>query len=194
MSENEGVSLAPSRFRVVGVSGSGKSTFARALAARSGLPRLELDAVFWDANWTYRDLDDALRIVREFAARHPDGWVVDGNWTNRMNGLLETDTECGADLEVWLDYRRSTVMRRVVSRTVRRGILRQELWHGNRERPSSWVKRDPQENIVLWAWTSYPRVRERMVARIAAGESIVRLRSQREADEWLATVAPVSAD
>ena len=79
-------------------------------------------------------------------------------------------------------------MVRVIRRTLRRGIRREELWHGNRERPSTWMRRDPHENIVLWAWTQHPVVREWMLARVAAGEPIVRLRGQREVDAWLATV------
>lgn len=106
-----------------------------------------------------------------------------------MNGLLDPGTEGGADLVVWLDHPHRTVMRRIILRTMRRGILREELWHGNREHPSSWVKWDPQENVILWTWTGYSRVRKRMLARIASGEPVVRLRGQREVDAWLAALA-----
>jgi hypothetical protein len=40
-------------------------------------------------------------------------------------------------------------------------------------------------NIMRWAWTSHPRVRARMLRRIAAGEPVVRLRGQREVNAWL---------
>jgi adenylate kinase family enzyme len=183
----------PSRLRIVGTSGAGKTTLARQVAARTGLPHLELDAVFWDAGWQRRDLDEALGIVREFAAAHPGGWVADGNWSTPLNGLLDPGTPGGADAVVWLDQPRAVVMRRVVGRTIRRGVLREQLWHGNRERMSDWLRWEPERNIMRWAWTSHPRTRARMLARIAAGEPIVRLQGQRDVDAWLSTL-PRAAD
>ncbi|MFT4050684.1 MAG: toxin [Microbacterium sp.] len=188
--ESEEFAASPRRIRIVGASGSGKSHLATRVSDRTGLPRLDLDAVFWDAGWTHRDLGEALGIVREFLAEHPDGWVADGNWNTRLGGLMSPGTPGGADVVVWIDHPRRVVMRRVIVRTLRRGILREELWHGNRERISSWLRWDPRENIVRWAWTSYPSVRERLSARIAAGEPIVRLRGQREVDAWLAGLPP----
>lgn len=179
---------APARIRVVGVSGSGKTSLAERVARRTGLPRLELDAVFWDEGWAYRDLDEAHAIVRAFAAEHPDAWVVDGNWTSRLDGLLGPGTPGGADLVVWLDHPRAVVMWRVVTRTLRRGITREELWHGNRERPSTWLRWAPEENIVRWAWTQHPVVRERMTRRIADGEPVLRLRGRRAVEAWIATL------
>lgn len=181
------MTISPRRFRVVGTSGSGKTTFSRRLAAQQGLPHLELDAVFWDADWRKRDLEEALRLVRDFVDAHPEGWVAEGNWSSSLRGLLDPGTPGGADVVVWLDPSRAVVMRRVWGRTLRRGLLREELWHGNRERISSWLRWDPERNIVRWAWTSFASNRERMARRQAAGEPIVRLRTRREVDAWLAT-------
>lgn len=179
----------PTRLRIVGTSGSGKSRLARAVARARALPLLELDAVFWAEGWTYRDLEEARAIVRGFVAAHPEGWVVEGNWTSRLDGLLDPGTPGGADAVVWLDHPRGLVMRRVVGRTLRRGLRREELWHGNRERVSSWLRWAPEENIVRWAWTNHPVMRERMEERLAAGMPIVRLRGQREVDAWLAALS-----
>jgi hypothetical protein len=63
----------PARIRIVGTSGSGKSRLAEDVAARMHIARLELDAVFWDAGWTYRDLEEAQGRVRAFLAAHPEG-------------------------------------------------------------------------------------------------------------------------
>lgn len=177
--------VLPRRILVMGVSGSGKTTLASQIARRTGLAHLELDAVFWDADWTYRDLDAAHRLIRDFTDEHPDGWVIDGNWTSRLEGLLDPGTPGGADLVVWLDHPRPVVISRILRRTLRRGILREELWHGNRERPSTWLARDPEANIILWAWTRHPVVRERMTSLMPEWP-IVRLARQRDADAWLA--------
>ncbi|WP_439591418.1 toxin [Microbacterium sp.] len=178
----------PRRIRVLGTSGSGKTTLAGEIARRTALPRLELDAVFWAADWQYRDLGEAHAIIAAFVAAHPDGWVIDGNWTSRLDGLLDPGTDAGADLVVWLDHPRRLVMSRIIRRTLRRGIRREELWHGNRERPSTWFSRDPHENVVLWAWTSHPTTRDRMTKRMDAGWPVVRLRGRRAVERWLASL------
>jgi adenylate kinase family enzyme len=174
------------RVRVVGTSGSGKTTFAGRLAAALGVPHLELDAVFWDADWTKRDQEEARALIRAFVSAADRGWVTDGNWTVGTAGLLDD-----ADAFVWLDYPRRTVMPRVVRRTLRRGLLRTELWHGNREDLRNVLNPDPEENVVLWSWTSHARVRVRY-STLATESAIpvIRLRSPREARRWLASLAP----
>ena len=176
------------RARVVGTSGSGKTTFARRLAAILGVPHLELDAVFWDAGWTFRDLPAAHAAIDAFVAE-ADGWVVDGNWTTRLASRL-----ADADTIVWLDYPRRVVMSRILRRTVGRGLRRTELWHGNREDLRNLLRLDPERNVVRWAWTSHAPNRERYAAlQRESRVPVVRLRTPREADRWLAAVTPPQA-
>ncbi|NUU18681.1 toxin [Cellulomonas humilata] len=174
------------RVRVVGTSGSGKTKLAGRLAARLGVPHLELDEVFWDANWTKRDLDEARALIGAFLSSSDDGWVTDGNGTVGTEGLLGD-----ADAFVWLDYPRRTVMARVVRRTLRRGVLRTELWHGNREDLRNVLNADPDQNVVLWSWTSHARNRTRYTTLAAESPiPVIRLRSPREASRWLAGLTP----
>jgi adenylate kinase family enzyme len=179
-------SWPPRRVRVVGNSGAGKTTFARELAGRLGVPHRELDEVFWGPGWVPKDPGTGRAILREFLAASPDGWVVDGNWNDARAGVADD-----VDVIVWLDHPRWLVMSRVVRRTVGRGVLRRELWHGNREDLRSLLRRDPEHNIVLWSWTQHAAYRERYTAVAAAGEvPIVRLRSPRAARRWLAALPP----
>ena len=169
------------RVRVVGTSGSGKTTFARRLAEALDVRHLELDAVFWDADWTRRDAAEAQALIRAFVAES-DGWVADGNWHARLDDLLED-----ADTVVWLDYPRRIVMQRVVRRTLSRGLGRTELWHGNRENLANLLRPDRERNVVLWAWTSHATNRTRYeAAQRESAVPLVRLRSPREAEVWLA--------
>ncbi|MBD7917797.1 toxin [Cellulomonas sp. Sa3CUA2] len=174
------MSRPPRRVRVVGTSGAGKTTFARRLARTLDAPYVELDEVFWGPGWVKRDPDDARSDLR---ARTAGGrWVTDGNWESRLDGVLDD-----ADTVVWLDYPRRTVMSRVVRRALRRGLTREELWHGNRESLRNLVRRDPHENIVLWAWTNHPVLTQRYAAQADASH-VLRLRSPREAERWLRTL------
>jgi adenylate kinase family enzyme len=174
------------RVRVVGISGAGKTTLAREAARRLGIAHVELDEVFWDAGWVKREPDEARARLRAALAAPSavDGWVVCGNWRSASGGVLD-DT----DTIVWLDYRRSLVMARLVRRTVRRVVTRQELWHGNREMARNLLKRDPHENILVWSWTQHGRIRDGWDAVEREGNvRVVRLRSPRAARRWLDSI------
>lgn len=174
----------PRRVRVVGTSGSGKTTFGRAVAHRLGVPFRELDEVFWGPDWQQKEPEEGRAVLREFLAASPDGWVLDGNWRSVRAGLADD-----ADLVLWLDYPRRVVMPRVVRRTIARGVLRRELWHGNREDLRTLLRRDPEENIVLWAWTSHAPNREQLAHDAAHGPvPVVRLRTPAAARRWLAAL------
>lgn len=175
---------APHRIRIHGTSGSGKTTLAREVAARTGLTRIELDEVFWDAGWTVKDAEVGLALLRaRLAAAETTGWVADGSWQSTVGDVLD-----GADVVVCLDLPRHVVMWRVLTRTVVRGATRRELWQGNRETLRSLVRRDPEDNIVLWAWTTWRASHEAWAELERTGHPggpVVRLRSRREVRAWL---------
>src|SRR5690606_19456266 len=89
---------------------------------------------------------------------------------------------------VWLDlpfYR--VTLPSVVWRTVRRRLRREVLWNGNVEGPLRQIVTDP-EHIVRWAFGTRNRYTERvpLLADSCPHLVVVRLRSRREADSWLA--------
>ncbi len=122
---------------VVGNSGSGKSTLARALAAELGVAHIELDAIYHQPGW--QPLPAADFRARVDAATATGGWVVDGNYS-AVRDLIWAR----ADTVVWLDLPRHAVMRQVIWRTLRRAMLRAELWNGNRERWRNLVRPRPR--------------------------------------------------
>ena len=172
------------RVKVVGNAGAGKTTFARKLAARLGVPHRELDEVFWAPNWQQRDTNEALANLQAWLAEPgADGWVLCGNWNNKLGALLDD-----ADTIVWLDYSRWVVMPRIIWRTLARIISRRDIWHGNRERPGNIFKRDPNQNIMRWAWTHHNAYRERYLKLAAEDARVVRLASPKAARLWLKSV------
>jgi adenylate kinase family enzyme len=177
------------RICIVGNSGSGKTHLARRVAERLGLPHVELDAINHRPNWTEAPVPEFRSEVRhalsECVAAH-GGWVVDGNYRSRVADVLDPDTY------VWLDYPRRVVVPRIVRRTLGRVLLRRELWNGNRERWSSLVKLRPEQNIVLWSLTQHGNYRRKYESARASDAlaTWVRLRSPKQAEQWLASLAP----
>lgn len=173
---------------VIGSSGSGKSTFARRLAAACDLARVELDALNWAPGWTARSLDQPAefeRLVDEATAG--ERWVTDGNYRLAMQRTLPRATHL-----IWLDYPRSLIMRRVIRRSFLRAIDRRELWPGtgNREDFRRWLDK---EHPIRWAWDTYHRRQAQYEAlfaepRLAKVEKH-RIRRPSEAEALIAQLA-----
>ncbi|MBA3524374.1 MAG: adenylate kinase, partial [Geodermatophilaceae bacterium] len=172
---------------VVGDAGSGKTTFARVLAARLDVPHIEIDAIFHQPGWTR--LPDEQFVARVTAATAGDAWVVDGNYS-RVRDIVWGR----ADTVVVLDLPRRRVMAQLLARTLSRAATRRELWNGNREQWRNLVGRDPEHNILLLSWTRYPVNRQRW--RAAAVDprwshlTWLRARSRREVRDLLDAVTP----
>jgi adenylate kinase family enzyme len=172
------------RVSVVGSSGSGKTTFAEQMAARLGVPHIELDAVWWGPNWTHLDAETFAAKVD--AATAADAWVCDGNFSAVRQIVLER-----ADTVVWLDLPLRTCLARMLRRTARRVRSGEELWGGNRE---SWrevfVGRDA---LFWWLISQHRRKRREYEARFAAMDPararVLRFRTSADAERWLASLA-----
>jgi len=171
------------RVSVVGTSGSGKTTFARALATRLGVTRIELDALNWEPGWTTANVEVFRDRVR--AATAAERWVCDGNYSAVRSIVLER-----ADTVVWLDLPLRTCLWRIIHRTVRRSRSGEELWgSGNRE---TWRKQLSRDSLVWWVLTTHRRRRREYEARFADPAlghlRVHRFRSSRAAEAWLTSI------
>jgi adenylate kinase family enzyme len=137
---------------VVGNSGSGKSTLGRALAGQIGAPFVELDAIFHQAGWTPLPTAEFRARVADLVTG--DSWVIDGNYSSVRDLIWAR-----ADTVVWLDIPRQRVMWQLARRTLFRAIRRAELWNGNTEDWRNLISRDPNRNILSWAWTNHENYR-----------------------------------
>jgi adenylate kinase family enzyme len=167
------------RVNVKGISGSGKTTFARELAQRLDVPYVELDALHHRPNWTEADAEEFRALVREFMASSPDGWVIDGNYERKLGDLVLEP----AGVIVWLDPPLRVALRRLWRRTLERIRGDVELWSGNRE---SWRGAFlGWESLFAWTLRSWLRHRRQWPRKFAGDPRVVRLRSPEEARRWL---------
>jgi adenylate kinase family enzyme len=170
------------RVEVVGPSCSGKTTTARRLAALLGVPYIELDALHHDAGWTEAPAELLQARVRGALDAAPDGWVVDGTYFGKL-GSLVLDR---ADTIVWLDIPFRTAIRRVLWRTLRRAVTREELWNGNRESLRLALSR---ESIVLWVLRTHREFEAKWGPRFE-GRNVVRVT---DAEDWLQSIQPIES-
>lgn len=183
-----GESWVVRRIVVVGSSGSGKTRMAKRIADTLDLPRLELDSVVHQPGWVPLAQDKFTDQVNRFVSGHE--WVVDGNYTSL--GARESIWP-RVDTVVWLDLPRWVIMPRVIIRTLRRVITREELWNQNREPWTNLYSLDPYRNIIVWAWTRHRHVQEKYETDLTRGAwdhaTVHRLRSAAEVREFLAFLA-----
>jgi adenylate kinase family enzyme len=168
------------RVAVVGSSCSGKTTFAARLAHLLQTPHIELDALHWRSGWIAAPPAEFRAAVA--VATSAERWVSDGNY-----GAVRDLVWGRATAVIWLNYSFLTVLRRGLSRTIRRAVLREELYSGNRETlRRAFLSRD---SILWWVVTTHQR-RRRQYAALFAGPDLgtlqlLELRGPREANRFL---------
>jgi adenylate kinase family enzyme len=164
------------RIVVTGMAGSGKSTFSRALAAKSGLPLIHLDLQFWKSGWT--EPSEAEWREKQRTVLAGDAWIADGNYSE----TLDLRVEC-ADTVVIL----ATPWWRCAGRALLRGLrMPDQLPEGCTY--SAWQRLRDEWRLIPIIWRNRQTEPEREHAIITQhGQHTTRhvLRSKRAIREFL---------
>ena len=169
------------RIAVIGPSGSGKTRLASELAARLGVPHVEIDALFHGPNWESVTLE-VLRERVDEATRAGD-WVSDGTYHQLIGELVLERAETIA----WLDLPLRLVVWRLLRRTYVRKRDDVELWHGNREGPWPEILR-----FLVWPACKRAFQNRRKLPELFTRHPhlrVYRLRSDRAVHEFAASWA-----
>lgn len=171
------------RIVVLGTSGSGKTTVAKEIARILDVKHVEFDSYRHGPNWT--ETPDDLFRKQLSKALQGETWVADGNYSVTCDVVWPRATTV-----IWLDYPIRIVMWRLFWRIMRRGILREKLWNGNKEK--FWWHFFTRQSLFLWAWKTHWRRRKTLPAAFARPEhahlQVVHLRSPRSTREWVAAL------
>ena len=176
----------PSRVLFYGVTGSGKSSAARAFARATGLPEFSADDdIGWLPGWQQRTVEDQRDLAAEIAAR--DRWVLDSAYGVWRDVVLPR-----AELVVGLDYPRWLSLARLVRRSLRRAVTRESVCNGNRE---TFARLFIHDSIIRWHFRSFTRKRRVMRSLLSdpAMPPAVLFRHPRQLDAWLAEFSAMGA-
>lgn len=176
------VPAKPSRVLFHGVTGSGKSSAARAYAQASGLPEFSADDdIGWLPGWQERSVAQQRQLAGNLAAR--ESWVLDSAY-----GAWRDIVVPRAELVVALDYPRWLSLARLTRRSVRRVITRQPVCNGNVETLTRLIARD---SIFYWHFNSFARKKQVFRAWQADPDMppVLVFRRPKDLRNWLAQVA-----
>ena len=158
---------------IIGCPGSGKTTLAKALSEKTGLPLIHLDKIQWTGDWECIRGEDFDRILIE--KMQMPHWIIDGNYNRTIPIRLR---EC--DTVIYLDYPTSVslcgALKRVISNY---GKVRDDMGGNCRERF------DPTFFWFIMTFNMKNRHRYHKLLDSAEDKNIIILRSRKEADEFL---------
>ena len=170
---------SPSRVLFYGVTGSGKSSAARAYAKATGLPEFSADDdIGWLPGWQQRTVEEQRDIAAGIAAQ--DRWVLDSAY-----GVWRDVVVPRAELVVGLDYPRWLSLARLIRRSLRRALTREPVCNGNQE---TLTRLFVEDSIIRWHFRSFTRKRQVMRGLQAdpGMPPAILFRHPRQLDAWLA--------
>ena len=153
---------------ILGAAGSGKSTFARALQKKTGLPLFHLDNVWWKADRTHISREEFDRRLQEIL--QGETWIVDGDYSRTYAPRF-----AACDTIIFLDYDTEVCMRGIVERL---GKERSDI-------PWEESELDPElvELVQNYRTKNRPEV-YRLMVQYPEKQAIV-FQTREQAEEWI---------
>lgn len=156
---------------IIGCPGAGKSTFARKLKDRTGLPLFYLDMIWHKADGTNISRDEFDGKIKEIMKK--EQWILDGNYIRTLEMRLK---EC--DTVFLLDYPLELCLEGAASRI-------------GKERPDMpWVEAEFDQEfrqfIVDFPKDSLPKIYE-LLKKYEKEKELHIFRKREDAEEYLRT-------
>ena len=161
------------RVVIIGCGGAGKSTLARSLGEKTGLPVVHLDKLFWKPGWvesTQEEIDGTIQ--REINKAR---WIIDGNYNRTLSMRM---ARC--DTVIYLDFSRFACLAGVLKRVLTtHGTVRPDMGDGCPERFDL--------EFLKWVWNFNKTKRKQYYDLLNSLEdkNMIILRSRREVNAFL---------
>ena len=121
---------------------AGKTSLARAIAAKHGLEFIEIDWIHHMPNWEERSDEEILQIVTERMDGSESGWVVDHHHRSVVSAVLSR-----ADTLVLISLPWRTMFWMYVKRSIKRSWTGESIAGGNKE---TWRVSFASRDSHLW--------------------------------------------
>ena len=153
---------------VIGCPGSGKSTFARALQKKTGLPLYYLDMMYWNADKTTVPKDIFRARLAERLAEN--AWIIDGNYGSPMEARM-----AACDTVFFLDYDPAVCLAGIRER------------QGKPRADMPWIETEDDEEFLAFVREYNEKSRPDVLALLEKYQEkqIVVFRTRDEADSFL---------
>ena len=162
------------RILIIGCGGAGKSTLARKLGEKLGIPVVHLDKLFWKPGWVESAPEEIdAKIMEEL--RKPK-WIMDGNFNRTLPQRVKY-----CDTIIYLDFSRTACLMGVVKRILTTyGTVRPDMGEGCPERFDL--------EFLKWVWNYNKNKRERNYRLLneAEGVETIVLKNRRMVKRFLA--------
>lgn len=164
------------RIMIIGCGGAGKSTLARQLGERTGLPVVHLDKLFWKPGWVSLSQEEFDPVHQEAISR--ERWIIDGNFDRTIPQRL---SRC--DTVLYLDFSRWACVMGVAKRILTTyGTVREDMGEGCPERFDL--------EFLKWVWDFNKNKRQKNYRLLseAKGVEVIVLKNRREVKRFLASL------
>ena len=164
------------RIMIIGCGGAGKSTLARQLGERTGLPVVHLDKLFWKPGWVSLSREEFDQVHQEAISR--ERWIIDGNFDRTIPQRL---SRC--DTVLYLDFSRWACLMGVAKRVLTTyGKVREDMGEGCPERFDL--------DFLKWVWDFNKNKRQKNYRLLeeTEGVEVIILKNRREVKRFLETI------
>ena len=162
------------RVMIIGCGGAGKSTLARKLGEKTGLPVVHLDQIWWSpGNWQHMERPEFEKLLLEEMEK--PRWILDGNFRRTLEMRLQ---KC--DTVIYLDFPGPVCLKNWLGRVIKNwGHARSDMAEGCAERF------DPEFARWILSFNKNYRTHFYELLNHAQGKQVIILRSRREVEKFL---------
>lgn len=154
---------------VLGNAGAGKSTFSRKLAARTTLPLIHLDNIWWLPNRTHITREEFDQKLAEIL--RGDSWIIDGDYSRTYEERIRA-----CDTIIFLDYSEEDCMDGITHRV------------GQNRPDIPWTEQHLDPVLVKSVHDFYEITRPQLLALMEKypNKKVLIFKTRTEANNWLA--------